>query len=163
MSTDFYLTYIYPHIGIIVKICRAYTHNEEDFDDYFQEVCLQIWKSRDNFQNKSKWSTWIYRISLNVCLSFHRKEKKIQFNNSEDLSNIIDTIDKADHLDENLKILYWGIKQLSEIDRAIVLLYLEEKPYQEIAEIIGKDSNYIGVKINRIKERLKQLLDGKIN
>ncbi len=163
MSTDFYLSYIYPHIGIIVKICRAYTHNEEDYNDYFQEVCLQIWKSRDNFQNKSKWSTWIYRISLNVCLSLHRKEKKIQFNSSDDLSNIIDTNDKADFHDENLKVLYWAIKQLSEVDRAIILLYLEEKAYQEIAEIIGKDSNYIGVKINRIKERLKKLLDGEIN
>lgn len=163
MSTDFYLSYIYPHIGIIIKICRAYTQNEEDFDDYFQEVCLQIWKSRDNFHNKSKWSTWVYRISLNVCLSLHRKENKIQFSDNEVLSNIIDTNAKANFLDENLKVLYWAIKQLSEIDRAIILLYLEEKPYQEIAEIIGKDSNYIGVKINRIKERLKKLLDGKIN
>ena len=76
MSKDFYITNIFPYRGIIIKICRAYSNSQEDYEDYYQEVCLQIWKSRENFKNKSEWSTWVYRISLNVCLSLLRKQKK---------------------------------------------------------------------------------------
>ncbi|MDD7914610.1 RNA polymerase sigma factor [Polaribacter ponticola] len=76
MSSDFYTTSIVPYSGIIIKICRAYTDSQEDFDDYYQEVCLQIWKSKDQFRGDSKWSTWIYRLSLNICLTLVRKKKK---------------------------------------------------------------------------------------
>ncbi|MCM4171103.1 RNA polymerase sigma factor [Arenibacter sp. TNZ] len=67
MSSDFYNSSILPFAGIIIKLCRAYTNSQEDFEDYYQEVCLQIWRSKDNFREESKWSTWVYRISLNVC------------------------------------------------------------------------------------------------
>ena len=77
MSKDFYITNIFPYRGIIIKICRAYSNSQEDYEDYYQEVCLQIWKSRENFKNKSEWSTWVYRIALNVCLSLLRKQKNI--------------------------------------------------------------------------------------
>ena len=75
MSNDFYKTSILPFSGIIIKLCRAYTNSQEDFDDYYQEVCLQIWRSKDKFREESKWSTWVYRISLNVCLTLLKKKK----------------------------------------------------------------------------------------
>lgn len=164
MSSDFYTTSIVPYSGIIIKICRAYTDSQEDFDDYYQEVCLQIWKSKDQFRGDSKWSTWIYRLSLNICLTLVRKKKKTrQFFNNDAVELQDESEDASAFSNEDLSLLYAAIKRLSEIDRAVILLYLEEKPNKEIAEIIGTTPNNIGVRINRIKERLKKLLDGKIN
>ena len=163
MSKDFYTQFILPYAGIIIKICRAYTDNEEDFQDYYQEVCLQLWKSRGNFKGDSKWSTWVYRISLNVSLSLLKKDKKVNKKSVElqDLATVVPQ-ESNPFNDESLKLLYLAIKQLPELDRAIILLYLEENSYQEIAEIIGLLPNNIGVKITRIKKKLKILLDGKI-
>jgi RNA polymerase sigma-70 factor (ECF subfamily) len=163
LSKDFYTQFILPYAGIIIKICRAYTDSEEDFQDYYQEVCLQLWKSRENFKGDSKWSTWVYRISLNVSLSLLKKDKKVN-KKSVELPNLDAGApqDSNPFNDESLKLLYLAIKELSELDRAIILLYLEENSYQEIAEIMGLSSNNIGVKITRIKKKLKTLLDGKI-
>lgn len=160
MSSDFYTTSILPNAGIIIKICRAYTDSQEDFEDFYQEACLQIWKTREAFQGKSKWSTWIYRITLNVCLTLNKKNKKR--NAMVDVSNYISEENKA-FANEDLNLLYDAIKQLSEVDRAIILLHLEENPYKEIASIIGTSANNIAVRINRIKKQLKTLLNGKIN
>ena len=164
MSSDFYTSSILPYSGIIIKICRAYTDSQEDFEDYYQEVCLQIWRSKDKFRGDAKWSTWIYRLSLNICLTLIRKKKKTrQYYSTDTIKTNDEAEDNAAFSDEDLSFLYEAIKQLSEIDRAIILLYLEEKPNKEIAEIIGTTPNNIGVRVNRIKERLKKLLDGKIN
>ncbi|NRB65669.1 MAG: RNA polymerase sigma factor [Saprospiraceae bacterium] len=163
MSSDFYTSSILPHAAIIIKICRAYTNSQEDFEDYYQEVCLQIWKSRDNFQEQSKWSTWVYRLSLNVCLTLLKKKKNSQQLFASD-SLILEEVEESyAFTDDPLNQLYIAIKQLSEVDRGVILLYLEEKSYQEIADIIGTNANNIGVRIKRIKERLKKLLDGKVN
>ncbi|MEL6561805.1 MAG: sigma-70 family RNA polymerase sigma factor [Bacteroidota bacterium] len=163
MSSDFYTSSILPYAAIIIKICRAYTNTNEDFEDYYQEVCLQIWKSRNNFRKQSEWSTWIYRLSLNVCLTLLKKKKKHkhEYFASDSLPEIGE--DSQVFPDENLNYLYAAIKCLSEIDRVVILLYLEEKSYQEIADIIGTNPNNIGVRIKRIKERLKKLLNGKVN
>jgi len=159
VSNDFYINFIRPNAGIIIKICRAYSYSQEDFEDLYQEVCLQIWRTKDNFIGNSEWSTWVYRITLNVCMTFQKTEAKRTFQNG-----ILDSVPEALSTDssaiqeESLSQLYMAIKQLSVIDRAIILLYLEEKSYQEIAEIIGTNSNNIGVKIQRIKNRLKKLI-----
>ena len=156
MSNDFYHASILPYAPIIIKICRAYTDTEEDFEDYYQEVCLQIWRTKDNFTGNSEWSTWIYRLSLNVCMTLQKKKKKQRkpsggFPLAEE--------NKA-FADEALNQLYRAIRQLSEVDRAVIMLYLEEKSYKEIAEIIGTNPNNIGVRIKRIKERLKKIFNG---
>lgn len=164
MSRDFYQISILPFAGSIVKICRAYTNSHEDFEDYYQEVCLQIWRSKDNFREQCKWSTWVYRISLNVCLTLLKK-KKIKgqtYFTSDVLPDIIVTENRAFE-DESLNQLYNSIRLLSEVDRAVILLYLEEKSYQEIADILDTNANNIGVRVTRIKERLKKILDGKNN
>ena len=159
MSSDFYQTHILPYAGIIIKICRAYTHSQIDFEDYYQEVCLQIWRSREKFKGNSQWSTWIYRVALNVCLTLVRKEKKQQhFSATNEIPDIVVEDSKA-FSNESLNILYKAIKQLSETDRAVILLYLEEKSYQEIATLLGTNANNIGVRIKRIKTRLKRLLN----
>jgi RNA polymerase sigma-70 factor (ECF subfamily) len=163
LSSDFYTTSIIPYSPIIIKICRAYTNTQEDFEDYYQEVCLQIWRSSDNFRAQSEWSTWVYRISLNVCLTLLKKKKRNPQNFDSDFLPNEAIEESHTFLDESLNELYIAIRQLTEIDRGIIMLYLEEKTYQEIAEIIGSNSNNIGVRIMRIKEKLKKLLDGKIN
>lgn len=164
MSQDFYQISILPYTAILVKICRAYTNSQEDFEDYYQEVCLQIWRSKDNFREQCKWSTWVYRISLNVCLTLLKKKKSNgrTYFTSDVLPDVITTENNA-FKDEALNQLYAAIRQLSEVDRALILLYLEEKPNGEIAEILGTNANNIGVRVNRIKERLKKILDEKFN
>lgn len=163
MSSDFYTSSILPYAAIIIKICRAYTNTQEDFEDYYQEVCLQIWRSRENFRQEAEWSSWIYRLSLNVCLTLLKKKKSSRQYFASDVLPEIAIEDSRAFADESLNMLYAAIRQLSEVDRAVILLYLEEKSYQEIADIMGSKPNNIGVRINRIKERLKKRLDGKVN
>ena len=159
VSSDFYIHSILPYAGIIIKICRAYSNSQEDFEDYYQEVCLQIWRSKDNFNDSSKWSTWIYRLSLNVCMTLRKKENK----RSQPILETATLPEIANQeifsfQDDELKQLYSAIVQLSELDRAIIILYLEEKSYKEIAEIIGSNTNNVGVRIARIKTKLKTLI-----
>lgn len=159
MSNDFYTHSILPYAGIIIKICRAYSNSQEDFEDFYQEVCLQIWKSKDNFNNSSKWSTWIYRLSLNVCMTLQKKEtKRNQSILDSDALPEIATEELFPFQDDSLRQLYKAIVQLSELDRAIIILYLEEKSYKEIADIIGSNSNNVGVRIQRIKIKLKKII-----
>ncbi len=160
MGSDFYTTSILPHAAIIIKICRAYTNSQEDFEDYYQEVCLQIWRSKDNFNQQSKWSTWIYKLTLNVCLTYLKKAKNgTQHFVSDSLPEEVIEDCKSDESSCSIEHLYRAIRQLSEVDRAIILLYLDEKPYHEIAQIIGSNSNNIGVRIKRIKEKLNKILN----
>lgn len=164
VSNDFYRISILPFAAIIIKICRAYTTSQEDFEDYYQEVCLQIWRSRDNFREQCSWSTWVYRVALNVCLTLLKKRKSRGYTyfSSDALPDVV-TVENSAFADEPLNQLYAAIRQLSEVDRALILLYLEEKSYGEIAEILGTNANNIGVRVNRIKERLKKIIDGKFN
>lgn len=164
MSQNFYQTSILPFAAIIIKICRAYTNSQEDFEDYYQEVCLQIWRSKDNFHQQCNWSTWVYRITLNVCLTLLKKKKRNgQTYFTSDVLPDISTTENSAFEDESLNQLYVAIRCLSEVDRAVILLYLDEKSYQEIADILNTNANNIGVRVNRIRERLKKILDEKFN
>lgn len=163
MSSDFYATSIVPFAPIIIKICRAYTNTQEDFEDYYQEVCLQIWRSHRTFDERAAWSTWIYRVSLNVCMTLLKTEKrKRRLFSSDDVPPEL-VADSRAFADESLNQLYDAIRQLSEVDRAVIVLHLDEKSYREIGEIIGTNPNNVGVRINRIKERLRRILDEKDN
>ncbi len=163
MTSDFYVSSILPFAAIIIKICRAYTNNQEDFEDYYQEVCLQIWRSRDNFCEQSEWSTWIYRLSLNVCLTLLKKQKKNPKLFASDYLPPEAREDSRSFEDESLNHLFDAIRQLSEVDRAVIVLHLDEKSYQEIANIVGTNPNNIGVRITRIRERIRRIMNGKIN
>ncbi|HEX2460230.1 MAG TPA: sigma-70 family RNA polymerase sigma factor [Vicinamibacterales bacterium] len=149
MSSDLYATSIVHFAPIIIKICRAYTNTQEDFEDYYQEVCLQIWRSHRTFDERSAWSTWIYRVSLNVCMTLLKTDKRNRriFASDDVPPEIVE--DSRAFADESLNRLYDAIRQLSEVDRAVILLYLDEKSYWEIGEIIGSNPNNVGVRINR--------------
>ena len=106
MSSDFYTSSILPYSGIIIKICRAYTDSQEDFEDYYQEVCLQIWRSKDKFRGDSKWSTWIYRLSLNICLTLIKKKKKTrQYFNNDAVNQYEEGEENSAFSNENLNFL----------------------------------------------------------
>ncbi|TLU65703.1 sigma-70 family RNA polymerase sigma factor [Thalassotalea litorea] len=159
MGSDFYQSMILPHAGIIIKICRAYTNSQEDFEDYYQEVCLQIWRSNDRFNQQCEWSTWVYKISLNVCLTYLKKTCNHHQIFASDALPAGAQQEVANFHDSSIEQLYTAIRQLSEVDRAVILLYLEEKSYQQIADIIGTNFNNIGVRIGRIKQRLNKILN----
>ena len=155
---------IVEHQHLIHKICTVYGKSNADREDLFQEITIQLWKSFDSFEHKSKFSTWLYRVALNTAITQKRKENRQPITNSlSDLEMCIPDNDGTEKDEDELRALQMAIRQLKPIDRAIIFLYLEEKSYQEIADIIGSNPNNIGVRIKRIKERLKKLLDGKVN
>ena len=133
-----------------------YTSNQDDHNDLFQEMILQLWKAFPSFRNEAKITTFMYRIALNTAISGIRK-KKIKTTELESISfQIKETIEE--NFSDELKLLYASIEQLSDVEKSIVLLFLEDKPYDEIAEITGISANYVAVKMNRIKEKLRKLL-----
>ncbi len=142
--------------GILHKVCRIYCNNATEREDLFQEMVLQLWKAFPSFRNEAKISTWMYRIALNTAISGLRK-KKIIITELEKISFQIED-KKEQNIDEELQHLYKAIEKLSDVEKSIVLLYLEDKGYDEIAEIIGITTNYVAVKMSRIKEKLKTLI-----
>jgi len=144
------------HQGIVHHISALYANGLEERNDLSQEIILQLWRSFPSFQNQSKFSTWLYRVVLNTAISYLRKSKKIQWTTLEKAENI--AIDTNEVLDEDIKHLYQAINQLSKIDRAITLLYLDEHSYEEMAEILGISSVNVGVRISRVKKRLKKIM-----
>lgn len=147
------------HQNIVHKICRIYTNNEVDHKDLFQEISIQLWRSFDRFEGKSKFSTWMYRVGLNTAITLYRKNKKRidTYAINEEINSIeLDGYDPV--IDEQLNWLYEKIEEFSEIDKALVLLYLENKRYDEIAETLGISTVNARVKMNRIKQRLKKMI-----
>ncbi|MFD1095917.1 RNA polymerase sigma factor [Salegentibacter chungangensis] len=142
--------------GIIYKVTFMYTDNLEDRKDLYQEIVYQLWKSFDTFKGNSKLSTWIYRVALNTSVTYLDKRKKRgqQVPINSELLNRLETSEKAS--DEKLKLLYEHIKRLNDIEKAIILLYLEGKNYEEIAGITGFSKTNVGTRLNRIKEKLRQ-------
>ncbi len=144
--------------GIIYKVSLVYFKSKTDREDNFQEIVYQLWKSYPKLKNKNSIGSWTYAVSINTSISRIKKEKKIEYQENvpelPDKSNIIDEITK----NESLQLLVNAIYNLDEIDKSIMLLYLEEKSYDEIAEIIGVSKSNVGVRINRAKKILKQNL-----
>ena len=155
---DIFLSVIEDHKGIIYKIANSYCKVPDDRKDLVQEIILQLWKSFDNYNGQFKYSTWIYRIALNVAISFYRKENRVrQLSNplSEDILHFTDTNDRGEK-EETIGFLQRFIAELKELDKALMLLYLEEKSHKEIAEIIGITETNVATKVGRIKTILKQ-------
>jgi RNA polymerase sigma factor (sigma-70 family) len=156
-KSDFFLSVIETNKGIIYKIANLYCKDTEDRKDLVQEIILKLWKSFDSYNEQFKHSTWIYRISLNAAISFYRKEKlrkKITTPFSESLFNIGDFWDNK-LIEQNTLFLNQFISELKELEKALMLLYLEEKSHKEIAEIIGITETNVATKIGRIKTLLR--------
>ena len=156
--TDNFIVVVERNKGILYKVANSYCRNLEDRKDLIQEIILQLWRSFDNYNEKFKYSTWIYRISLNVAISFYRKENTRQRISNQLTTEIFDFTDEeiGDEKETNLGILNQIISKLNDLDKALMLLYLEEKNYKEIAEIIGITETNVATKISRIKDKLKK-------
>ena len=142
---------LYQNQGIVHKTCSLYFNNRADKEDYKQELIIQLWKAFPSFNNQSKFSTWMYRVCLNAAIDLLRKEKTepklVEFN----YQNINTLFESNLVISDNQEKLYQAISRLSDIDKAIITLYLDEFSYKEIAEIMGISESNTGVKINRIK------------
>lgn len=149
--------------GIIYKICNSYCANKNDRDDLAQEIIYNLWKSFSSFNTEFKFSTWMYRIALNVAISFYRQEKKFKNHDSipEGLIVFEEKPEDKNEVEKNLNLLQDFINELKEIDRAIILLYLEDKSHNEISEITGFTETNVATKINRIKDKLRTKFSNK--
>ena len=155
-NKEIFIQLINENKGIVYKVCNAYCRNKDNKDDLAQEILYNLWKSFHSFRTDLKFSTWMYRIALNVAISFYRKEKK-----SESHVEIYDDVtvfkenEKDIHSEDNLLLLHSFIDKLKEIDKSIILLYLDDKSQKEIAEITGITESNVSTRINRIKYKLK--------
>lgn len=148
------------HQNIIHKVCRIYTSNQEAHNDLFQEITIQLWKAYPKFRGDSKLSTWMYRIGLNTAITLYRKSKRsIKTQDFDTILYKIQSTDYDDTEEEQLKVMYQAIHQLSDIDKALIFLYLEDKNYKEISETLGLSEVNARVKMNRIKTRLRTILN----
>ena len=146
--------------NIVHKICRIYTTNQDQHNDLFQEITIQIWKNYSKFRGESKFSTWMYRVSLNTAITLYRKSSRsIKTQDFSEVSFKIKAEDYDDTKDKQLKALYDGIRELNDIEKALIFLYLEDKPYKEIAETLGISEGNARVKMNRSKEKLRKILN----
>ena len=146
--------------NIVHKVCRIYTTNQDQHNDLFQEIAIQVWKNYSKFRGEAKFSTWIYRVALNTAISLYRKSSRsIKTQDFSDVSFKIKSVDYDDTKDQQLKALYDGIRELSDIEKALIFLYLEDKPYKEIAITLGITEVNARVKMNRAKDKLKKSLN----
>jgi RNA polymerase sigma factor (sigma-70 family) len=153
---QFFQEIIEQHKGILFKVARTYCPDEEDRQDLIQEMMIQIWQSVHKYNDQYKISTWLYRISLNVAISFYRKNstrtKKFTDLNEQMMETPVE--DKSEN-ERQLNLLEQFISELKEIDKALMILYLEDKSHIEISEILGMSVSNVGTKVGRIKEKLK--------
>ena len=151
-----FLSVIREYERVIYKVCYLYTTPPATLNDLYQDVVLNLWKAFPKFRRECKISTWIYRIALNTCISFIRKEKNVPefvtLNREGDWMT-----EENDPLQEMLRQLYRMINQLGQLDKSIILLYLEDKSYDEISEITGLTVTNVATKLSRIKDKLKKM------
>ncbi len=157
-------SWLLEHKGVVLKVARAYTFTSEDCQDLAQEILLQAWRSLPQFQGQASAATWFYRVALNTALGWRRKERRRQARQQpilamEDLpiagDNVQDLVQR-----ELVERLYAAIRQLSKADAALILLYLDDMSYHEMADVLGISESNVGVKLNRAKKALVELLDG---
>lgn len=143
---------------MLYKVCRVYCFSESDRQDLFQEMVIQLWRSYPRFRGESKFSTWLYRIALNTAISDLRKQRRRP--SPVDMSEIpapLQDLNYPGEEEEQLQQLYAAIDRLSEIEKALVMLYLEDRSYEEMEEILGINQNNLRVKMNRIREKLRKM------
>ena len=140
---------------LIYKVCSVYASEALPLADLFQDVIYNLWKASPKFRNECSISTWIYRIALNTCISNMRKEVRRPVR--VPINKLSEQLPEPESFEENIKEIYHIIRQLRTLERAIILLYLDEKSYQEISDITGLTVNNVAIRINRIKEKLRTI------
>lgn len=146
--------------NLIHKICRLYTDEESAHKDLFQEISIQLWKAYPSFRGESKFTTWAYRIGLNTAISlFRKKNRQIDTTSFNPIIHHFEYQEYNEEEEQQLKLMYRSLHQLNDIDKALVFMYLESKTYEEIAETLGISEVNARVKMNRIKNKLKKILN----
>jgi RNA polymerase sigma-70 factor (ECF subfamily) len=155
---DEFLQLLDQHKKIIFKICNTYCKNIESRKDLAQEIVIHLWKSYGRYNAHYKMSTWIYRIALNVAISFYRRERKNIHHTSlsDDGVDLAEEVDNKNEVEANITLLHRFIGELDELHKALMILYLDNNRYREIGEVLGITETNVATKINRIKLKLKQ-------
>jgi RNA polymerase sigma-70 factor (ECF subfamily) len=152
-----FLKILSAYQGIIHKVNQIYFQSKADKEDNFQKVVYQLWRSFQSLQNKEKPASWIYAVAINTSISKIRKDSRLEYIDSvPDIERV--NPDEQHEDNENYQRLLNALYQLNEVDKSIILLYLEDYSYEKIAEIVGISSSNVGVKIHRIKSQLKKQL-----
>ena len=148
---------INEHELLIYKICRMYTYTKADRQDLFQDIVIQLWNAFPKFRGEAKFSTWLYKVAINTAITGLRRKKDF-IQSYEHAAMPANTSDDSNlHMEERLQEMYTAIEQLNEIEKAIVMLYLEDKSYEEMEEILGINQGNLRVKMNRVKDKLRNL------
>jgi RNA polymerase sigma-70 factor, ECF subfamily len=157
-SESAFVELLLQHQHLVQKICRAYCPAEQDRRDLFQEIALQLWRAYPQFRGDSKGSTWLYRIALNVAISHRRRARRPPADALGEATALLATQEPDDAAAARAEQLYQAIHTLSSVEKALVLLYFEEKSNEEIAELMGISVGNVRVKMHRIREKLKSIL-----
>ena len=155
-----FVTELERNQNIVHKVCSLYTNDRDAHNDLFQEITIQLWKAYPKFRGDSKFSTWMYRVALNTAITLYRKSKRKPV--TQDYDSVIYKVSAEEYdptQEQQLKLMYSAVKQLGDIDKALVFLYLENKNYTEIAETLGITEVNARVKMNRIKTKLRTILN----
>ena len=157
-SKEDFLNLVQENRRIIYKIGNLYCRDKTDIEDLAQEIIYQLWKSRDSFDAKAKFTTWMYRIALNVAISFYRKDSKRKEGHEPIAEHLIEMPAEtgSGETESNINLLMTFINELAVLDKALMILYLEENSYREIAEILGITETNVATRIGRTKEKLKK-------
>lgn len=153
-----FLSRIETHKGILYKVSKMYMDNRDDQDDLFQEIVCQLWKAYDTFKGESQFSTWMYRVAINTSIVFLKKEKR-KVDKYEIASENIKEDESDSHIKESqIEHFYKAVQKLDKIDKAIIFYQLEGFSHKEIGENLGISEGNARVKLNRAKEKLKEII-----
>ena len=141
---------------VIYKVCYIYAKDRDDLNDLFQETVLNLWKSFPRYRGEGKLTTWVYRIAMNTCITFLR-HSSTRIQTIPITANVAGLMAEEDGTAGLLQDLYKLINQLGKLERALILLWLEERSYEEMADILGISKNNVAVKLNRTKEKLRKM------
>ena len=147
---------IEAHKGILYKICNSYCRNKDDREDLAQEITIQLWRSFGTFDERCRFSTWMYRVALNVAISFYRRESTRTRCLLSTGERLLESLDETVSSSEDMVVLYQFIERLDPLNKALVLLYFDGYSYQEIGEVLGISETNVATKLGRVKQGAKQ-------
>lgn len=154
-----FLQLLESHKGILYKICRIYQDQEERRKDLFQEMILQLWSSFDSFRGESQFSSWMYQVAFNTAIVFWKKEKRdLEAHSAAPYQELHEELHKIDDRKEQLEVFYKAVKRLNTIEKAIIFLYMQGLSGKEIADILGISTINVRVRLNRVKEKIKDII-----